>query len=574
MKKVFLSVLLLGLISCGGGGAPSPPATPTPPPTPPPPPITVSVSPASATLPAGTTQQFTATVQNTTNTAVTWQVSGITGGDSTVGTISTNGLYSAPLSPPETGVVTVTAVSQADSTKSGLATATIVFSNATLSGQYAFSFSGVDTSGFFLVAGSFTADGNGTLSNGVEDLNHGTGVFPNLSFAGSYSISPDGRGSATITSSQGTSNLRFVVLSNDLALFIQFDTFANGLGTIARQDTSAFANSALVGGYSFGLDGLSVNGPLSTAGRFTLDGVGGIAAGVQDINDGGFVTPNVPFTGTYNVGLNGRGTATLTGTLGTLQFSFYVVSAQEFRIVSLDFLPAMLGSAQQHETSSFSNSSLLGDYVFLSGGVSTLGPIASAGRFSANGSGGISSGISDENDAGMVSENIAFTGTYNISSNGRGTAALTTALGTSNFAFYLVSGGQAFFLQTDIFAVTTGTVTAQAGTPFTTASVSGSFGFGIGGVTIVGPIDLSGQLTANGAGTISGTEDVNDAGTLSQDVSLSGSYAVASNGRGTATLTTPGGTSQLRFYVVSASGVLLVGVDSTEVLLGAAGKQF
>jgi len=87
-------------------------------------------------------QQFTATVQNTTNTGVTWRINNIAGGDSIVGTISTNGLYTAPLSPPETGMVTITAVSQADSTKSGSATVTIVFSNATLSGQYVFFLSG------------------------------------------------------------------------------------------------------------------------------------------------------------------------------------------------------------------------------------------------------------------------------------------------------------------------------------------------------------------------------------------------------------------------------------------------
>jgi len=95
MKKLFLSVLVLGLISCGGGGGGGDSAPPTPP-------ITVSVSPGSATVPAGATQQFTATVQNTTNTAVTWRVNTITGGDLIVGTILTNGLYTAPLSPPVT----------------------------------------------------------------------------------------------------------------------------------------------------------------------------------------------------------------------------------------------------------------------------------------------------------------------------------------------------------------------------------------------------------------------------------------------------------------------------------------
>lgn len=562
MKKLFFSVLALGLISCGGGDSASP--TPAPP-------IAVSVSPVSATVPAGATQLFTATVQNTTNTAVTWQVNTISGGGSTVGTISTNGLYPAPLSPPETGMVTITAVSQADSTKSGSATATIVFSNATLSGQYAFSLSGVDTSGNFFVAGSFYADGNGNLTNGVEDLNHFTGIFPNLPFTGFYLIEPDGRGSATITSSQGTSNFRFVVLSNDGAVLIEFDTFATGVGSIEKQDSTAFSNSALSGNFSFSLSGLGFSGGTgSSAGRFTMDGMGGISAGVEDSNDLGSIYTNVPFTGTYNVGLNGRGTATLIEPSATLQFSFYVISANRILIVSLDYLPAMLGQAERQQSVTFTNASLSGDNIFFLGGLSTSGSIASAGRFTANGSGGIASGVLDENDAGQVSENVAFTGTYNISSNGRGTATLTSALGTYNFAFYMVSSGWAFFVQVDPFAVTNGIISAQQGAPFTTDSISGDFGF-----VIVGVSAILGQIAIDGAGNLSGTEDVNDyPGTLWQDVPLSGTYTVYSNGRCVATVTLPGGIGNLRFYIGSGSYLVVVGVDPAEVLLGLAGKQF
>ena len=87
--------------------------------------ISVSVAPITASVTAGTTQQFTATLKNTGNTAVTWQVNGVTGGNSTVGTISTAGLYTAPATVPNPATVTVTAVSQADTTKSASATVTI-----------------------------------------------------------------------------------------------------------------------------------------------------------------------------------------------------------------------------------------------------------------------------------------------------------------------------------------------------------------------------------------------------------------------------------------------------------------
>jgi len=88
-------------------------------------PASVTISPASATVAVGGTQQFTATVQNTSNTAVTWQVNGVAGGNATVGTITSSGLYTAPGAVPSPAAVTVTAVSQADATKSASAQVTV-----------------------------------------------------------------------------------------------------------------------------------------------------------------------------------------------------------------------------------------------------------------------------------------------------------------------------------------------------------------------------------------------------------------------------------------------------------------
>src|SRR5207248_9392556 len=59
------------------------------------------------------------------NTAVTWQVNGVTGGNATVGTISSAGLYTAPAAVQSTTTVTVTAVSQADAITSASAQVTI-----------------------------------------------------------------------------------------------------------------------------------------------------------------------------------------------------------------------------------------------------------------------------------------------------------------------------------------------------------------------------------------------------------------------------------------------------------------
>lgn len=77
--------------------------------------LNVWVSPTAATVSADNSQQFTAVVSGNSNTAVTWEVNGAIGGNSTVGTISASGLYTAPAAVPSSGVVTVTAVSQANS---------------------------------------------------------------------------------------------------------------------------------------------------------------------------------------------------------------------------------------------------------------------------------------------------------------------------------------------------------------------------------------------------------------------------------------------------------------------------
>ena len=97
-----------GSASSGGG----PPPTPT---------TAVSVSPATASLFLGQTQQFSATVTGNSNTSVTWSVNGVGGGNSSAGTISEGGLYTAPSLLPSSASITIAATSQADTTASGSA---------------------------------------------------------------------------------------------------------------------------------------------------------------------------------------------------------------------------------------------------------------------------------------------------------------------------------------------------------------------------------------------------------------------------------------------------------------------
>jgi probable HAF family extracellular repeat protein len=91
--------------------------------------VIVTVAPPSASVPVGKTQQFTATVQGTTNTAVSWSVNGTPGGNSTVGTITSEGLYTAPTTVPTPAAVSVSATSQAQSNVKASATVTVTTSN-------------------------------------------------------------------------------------------------------------------------------------------------------------------------------------------------------------------------------------------------------------------------------------------------------------------------------------------------------------------------------------------------------------------------------------------------------------
>src|SRR5208283_6154129 len=84
-------------------------------------PISVSVSPATAQVVTGAQQQFTANVTGTSNQSVTWSLSGAGCSGSSCGTITTAGLYTAPSAVPNPAKVTVTATSQADTSKSGTA---------------------------------------------------------------------------------------------------------------------------------------------------------------------------------------------------------------------------------------------------------------------------------------------------------------------------------------------------------------------------------------------------------------------------------------------------------------------
>ncbi|HUK30164.1 MAG TPA: DUF1800 family protein, partial [Candidatus Acidoferrum sp.] len=109
-------LISIAMAGCGGSGESAPP---------PPPVITVVTAPSSANVRAGATQSFTVTVTGTTSTAVTWEVNSIPGGNPTVGTIDSNGNYTAPAIVPSPNSATVQAVLTSNSSDMGSSAVTL-----------------------------------------------------------------------------------------------------------------------------------------------------------------------------------------------------------------------------------------------------------------------------------------------------------------------------------------------------------------------------------------------------------------------------------------------------------------
>ena len=189
----------------------------------PPPAITVTVTPATATLSPGASTQFMATVTGTMNTAVTWQVNGTPGGGAAAGTITSNGLYTAPNTIPNPATVTVTAVLSANASDSGSASVTIaqqvavtvspnpisvaIFTTqqftATVNGQTSTAVTwevngvtgGSQATGFISTSGLFVAPSSvPTASNGSGGVTTTT-----VTVAAASTANPTSSGSATVT---------------------------------------------------------------------------------------------------------------------------------------------------------------------------------------------------------------------------------------------------------------------------------------------------------------------------------------------------------------------------------------
>ena len=297
-------------------------------------------------------------------------------------------------------------------------------------------------------------DTTGGTFNGSADTNTlGVGLIAAAPVTGSL-VAPDstglGTGSVTINSVVNTFSYYVVDTSHIQILFTT--SLAEGLGS-AEAQTGTFSNATLTGSYAFGSRGDTVNNLLGvhTVGVFTADGAGNITPFNFDAQSDGVLTSNGSFSGnTYVVGSNGRTVVTLNS--GAAQQIYWLINGTRAFFINTDPNSAVNGTADQQTGSPFSRGSTNGQFAFVNDGIqltsSGENTIDRVATLQWNGSGGLT--LNEFiNVTGSTSTPGFLSGSYSTSSNGRVTGKINGSVNTINLVFYLVSGNQAYVLQTD-----------------------------------------------------------------------------------------------------------------------------
>ncbi len=187
LSALALSLILVSDLTGCGGSSPASSQNQGPPS------ITLT---GSGQVRLGSTDSFAATVTNLLNTSVTWQVNGVAGGNTTVGTISSSGVYTPPAKIPANNVVTVTAVSTASPSTSASMQVTILNPIPSISGAAATPASG----------NSYTLEVDGTgFVNGAQIQAGGANVT--TTFVSALELQ------ATVTIPSGTTTLSVSVMN-------------------------------------------------------------------------------------------------------------------------------------------------------------------------------------------------------------------------------------------------------------------------------------------------------------------------------------------------------------------------
>lgn len=233
----------------------------------------------------------------------------------------------------------------------------------------------------------------------------------------------------------------------------------------------------------------------------------------------------------------------------------------------------------------FSNSNLNGTYVFSVSGTDANGaPYAIVGTFTANGSGGITGGTLDINDADttrfttgpIAGTSIGNNGSYGVSVDGRGTAKLPTStpFGTIQLDFVLEDSSDGLVTEFDNNGTGSGTLDLQS----SGTTPSGTYAFSFSGVAGTTPLAAVGNFTLGSGGTISaGLEDLNGGGIPYPNNTLTGTVVLGPSTTPASTLSASGfqsnGALAFDVYAIDATHLKFIETDEFATLSGDAFSQ-
>lgn len=241
--------------------------------------VSVSVSPVSPTVQVSTTRQFTATVSGTANTAVTWQVNNVTGGNATTGTITSTGLFTAPAAVPASFVI-VRAVSQADPTKSGSTTVTIAAPTNTIAVSISPSSATLATNATQQFTASVTGTANAAVTWQVNNVTGGNATTGTINSSGLYTAPAAVPGSSVsvraVSQADATKSASATVTITAPAIAISISPASVSLAVLATQQFAASvtgtANTAVTWQVNNTTGGNSTFGTISASGLYTAPG--------------------------------------------------------------------------------------------------------------------------------------------------------------------------------------------------------------------------------------------------------------------------------------------------------------
>ncbi len=458
-----------------------------------------------------------------------------------------------------------------------------------LNGNYAFELSGFNASGAIAIAGSFTADGNTGLTNGVEDFNSTSAAPKNQTFTGSFVLQSNNTGTLTFSSLTGSPVFAFAIDSTgSFGRIIEYDSSGiRASGQIKNRSVSSCASNTLSGEYAFGIkgqaiaSGLSAAGPVVNVGSFgaippAQNGVPGtIGPGEADANTPqGITTQDETVSGTYLTNAQStRCTMSLSEEIGTMNFSVYPISSSEAFVVETDQVSTTepyLTSGRLLAQSGYPFQGVAGSTFTIPGASvgGLTGQFLSGNTYipdlvlmSITGTGSPNYTISFiENQGGAIGQlppnGLQFT---TADSFGRVNSGLASPIAP---IFYVVGTNEAFCIGELIGQPFFGLLEPQSGSPFTASALNGNLVLGTGAPATAPVSDISGVVTlANTsatAGTITGSESISASGGNSTGA-VTGTYSGlnSSTGAGAIALTAPS-TLSGQFLVVSPTEIVVL----------------